>query len=243
MIIYDISGYIWNRGRILAPNFKDNSYFYTVYNDKIIAITIKNSYLKFTDLDELNLYAQFETPLKNTIFDSIGYLYIDSNSNIKLHTNFSDFSIYNTVYDAKNNCKCKSIIDISKYDVLNKGYEYGKISCCGCRYYVEAYYWEYYQSSLEPFRKTITADSFIWNDNKLLLAKDGVPIPDKTWATKEEVLRYLANKNQNLEVVSFDNIDTKPEVKTFNINIEVNTNMSLEEITNIVSKKLDSFKN
>ena len=49
---------------------------------------------------------------------------------------------------------------------------------------------------------------------------------------------YLSNKNKNLEVVSFNDIDIKPEVKTFSISIEVNTNMSAKEITDVVLEKL-----
>ena len=49
---------------------------------------------------------------------------------------------------------------------------------------------------------------------------------------------YLSNKNKNLEVVSFNDIGTKPEVKTFNISIEVNTNMAAKEITEVVLEKL-----
>ena len=84
----------------------------------------------------------------------------------------------------------------------------------------------------------ITANSFIWHENSLLLAENGIKIPDKTLASKQEVLDYLSNKNKNLEVVSFNDIDTKPEVKTFNISIEVNTNMSVKEITEVVLEKL-----
>ena len=41
-----------------------------------------------------------------------------------------------------------------------------------------------------------------------------------------------------LSIVSFNDIDTKPEVKTFSISIEVNTNMSAKEITDVVLEKL-----
>ena len=125
-----------------------------------------------------------------------------------------------------------------KYQVINKGYEHAIIQSSGWNYHINAYYWTYNTISLVPIKLFITANSFIWYENSLLLAENGIKIPDKTWASKQEVLDYLSNKNKNLEVVSFNDIGTKPEVKTFNISIEVNTNMSVKEITDVVLEKL-----
>ena len=149
-----------------------------------------------------------------------------------------EFPVYNTPQDAKNNFKSTKCINISKYQVINKGYEYAILQSSGWNYYVNTYYWTYNTISLVPIKCFIKANSFIWHENSLLLAENGIQIPDKTWESKQEVLDYLSNKNKNLEVVSFNDIDTKSEVKTFSISIEVNTNMSAKEITDVVLEKL-----
>ena len=231
MVLYDLAGNNWNRYPVYAPGFKSNTYFYTIINNVIFAVIIKDSYLKFVDSEKLNLYGKFETPHKDTIVDNNGYLWFkDENHILYLHIDNLDYPVYDTVTDAKNNIKSKNVIDISKYSIVNNGYSYGQISRFGCNYVVDAYYWVYYTVSLVPCKKNITANSIIWSGDNLLLAQDGIQIPDKTWASEEAVLSYLRNKNKNLEVVSFKANKSKPEIKTFNINIEVNINMSLEEI-------------
>lgn len=238
MRIYCVSGYDWSEYKSYAPDFKDGDCFYTIYSNKIIAVTINNSYLKFVSSSEFVLYAKFKTPFGNTHIDKDGTLRITNDNTIILRIENTEFPVYNTPQDAKNNVKSTKCIDISKYQVINKGYEYAIVQSSGWNYYVNVYYWTYNTISLVPIKCFIKANSFIWHENSLLLAKDGIQIPDKTWESKQEVLDYLSNKNKNLEVVSFNDIDTKPEVKTFNINIEVNTNMSAKEITEVVLEKL-----
>ena len=238
MRIYCVSGYDWSEYKSYAPDFKDGDCFYTIYSNKIIAVTINNSYLKFASSSEFVLYAKFKTPLGNTPIDKDGVLRITNDNTIILRIENTEFPVYNTPQDAKNNVKSTKCIDISKYQVINKGYEYAVVQSSGWNYYVNAYYWTYNTISLVPIKCFIKANSFIWHENSLLLAENGIQIPDKTWASKQEVLDYLSNKNKNLEVVSFNDIDTKPEVKTFNISIEVNTNMSAKEITEVVLEKL-----
>lgn len=238
MRIYCVSGYDWSEYSSFAPDFKDGDCFYTIYSNKIIAVTINNSYLKFASSSEFVLYAKFKTPLGNTPIDKDGTLRITNDNTIILRIENIEFSVYNTSQDAKNNLKSTKRINISKYQVINKGYEYAVVQSSGWNYYVNAYYWTYNTISLVPIKCFIKANSFIWHENSLLLAENGIQIPDKTWASKQEVLDYLSNKNKNLEVVSFNDIDTKPEVKTFNISIEVNTNMSVKEITEVVLEKL-----
>lgn len=238
MRIYCISGYDWSEYPSFAPDFKDGDCFYTIYSNKIIAVTINNSYLKFASSSEFVLYAKFKTPLGNTPIDKDGTLRITNDNTIILRIEDIEFPVYDTPQDAKNNFKSINRINISKYQVINKGYEYAVVQSSGWNYYVNAYYWTYNTISLVPIKCFIKANSFIWHENSLLLAENGIQIPDKTWASKQEVLDYLSNKNKNLEVVSFNNIDTKPEVKTFNISIEVNTNMSAKEITEVVLEKL-----
>ena len=239
MRIYGVSGYDWNKYPSFAPDFKDGDCFYTIYNNKIIAVTINNSYLKLLSSNELCLYAEFKTPLGNTSIDKDGgALYVTNNNIITFRVKSIEFPFYNTIQDAKNNVKSTKCIDVSKYQVINKGYEYAMMQSSGWSYRIDVYYWSYDTTSLAPRKWSITANSFIWHGDSLLLAKDGIQIPDKTWASKQEVLDYLSNKNKNLEVVSFNDIDTKSEVKTFSISIEVNTNMSTKEITEIVLEKL-----
>lgn len=238
MRIYCVSGIDWSEYSSFAPDFKDGDCFYTIYNNKIIAVTINNSYLKFTSSSELRLYAKFKTPLGNTPIDNDGTLRITNDNIIMLRIDDIEFPVYNTPQDAKNNFKSTKRINISKYQVINKGYEYAIVQSSGWDYHINAYYWTYNTISLVPIQHFITANSFIWHENSLLLAENGIQIPDKTWASKQEVLDYLSNKNKNLEVVSFNDINTKPEVKTFNISIEVNTNMSAKEITEVVLEKL-----
>lgn len=238
MRIYSISGIDWSEYSSFAPDFKDGDYFYTIYSNKIIAVTINNSYLKFASSSEFVLYAKFKTPLGNTPIDKDGVLRIMKDNIIMLRIEDIEFPVYNTPQDAKNNFKSTKCINISKYQVINKGYEYAIVQSSGWNYYVNAYYWTYNTISLVPIKYFIKANSFIWHENSLLLAENGIQIPDKTWASKQEVLDYLSNKNKNLEVVSFNDIDPKPEVKTFSISIEVNTNMSTKEITDVVLEKL-----
>lgn len=237
MRIYSVSRYDWSKYPSFAPDFKDGDCFYTIYNNKIIAVTINNSYLKFISNNEFCLCAKFKTPFGNTLIDDDGALYVINNI-ITFKIKSREFPFYNTVQDAKNNIKSTKRIDISNYQVINKGYEYAMIQSSGWNYRADAYYWVYDTTSLVPRRESITANSFIWHENSLLLAENGIRIPDKTWASRQEVLDYLSNKNKNLEVVSFNDIDTKPKVKTFNISIEVNTNMSTKEITKVVLEKL-----
>lgn len=238
MRIYCVSGYDWSEYKSYAPDFKDGDCFYTIYSNKIIAVTINNSYLKFSSSSKLVLYAKFKTPFGNTLIDKDGTFRITNDNTIILRIEDIEFPVYNTPQDAKNNVKSIKCIDISKYQVINKGYEYAIVQSSGWNYYVNAYYWTYNTISLVPIKCFIKANSFIWRENSLLLAENGIQIPDKTWASKQEVLDYLSNKNKSLEVVSFNDIDTKPEVKTFNISIEVNTNMSAKEITEVVLEKL-----
>ena len=238
MRIYSISGIDWSEYSSFAPDFKDGDYFYTIYSNKIIAVTINNSYLKFASSSELVLYAKFKTPLGNTPIDKDGILRIMNDNIIMLRIEDIEFPVYNTPQDAKNNFKSTKCINISKYQVINKGYEYAILQSSGWNYYVNTYYWTYNTISLVPIKCFIKANSFIWHENSLLLAENGIQIPDKTWESKQEVLDYLSNKNKNLEVVSFNDIDPKPEVKTFSISIEVNTNMSTKEITDVVLEKL-----
>ena len=238
MRIYSISGIDWSEYSYFAPDFKDGDCFYTIYSNKIIAVTINNSYLKFASSSELVLYAKFKTPLGNTPIDKDGILRIMNDNIIMLRIEDIEFPVYNTPQDAKNNFKSTKCINISKYQVINKGYEYAILQSSGWNYYVNTYYWTYNTISLVPIKCFIKANSFIWHENSLLLAENGIQIPDKTWESKQEVLDYLSNKNKNLEVVSFNNIDPKPEVKTFSISIEVNTNMSAKEITDVVLEKL-----
>ena len=238
MRIYSISGIDWSEYSSFAPDFKDGDYFYTIYSNKIIAVTINNSYLKFASSSEFVLYAKFKTPLGNTPIDKDGVLRIMKDNIIMLRIEDIEFPVYNTPQDAKNNFKSTKCINISKYKVINKGYEYAILQSSGWNYYVNTYYWTYNTISLVPIKCFIKANSFIWHENSLLLAENGIQIPDKTWESKQEVLDYLSNKNKNLEVVSFNDIDTKPEVKTFSISIEVNTNMSAKEITDVVLEKL-----
>ena len=238
MRIYSISGIDWSEYSSFAPDFKDGDYFYTIYSNKIIAVTINNSYLKFASSSEFVLYAKFKTPLGNTPIDKDGVLRIMKDNIIMLRIEDIEFPVYNTPQDAKNNFKSTKCINISKYQVINKGYEYAILQSSGWNYYVNTYYWTYNTISLVPIKCFIKANSFIWHENSLLLAENGIQIPDKTWASKQEVLDYLSNKNKNLEVVSFNDIDPKPEVKTFSISIEVNTNMSTKEITDVVLEKL-----
>ena len=238
MRIYSISGIDWSEYSSFAPDFKDGDCFYTIYSNKIIAVTINNSYLKFASSSELVLYAKFKTPLGNTPIDKDGILRIMNDNIIMLRIEDIEFPVYNTPQDAKNNFKSTKCINISKYQVINKGYEYAILQSSGWNYYVNTYYWTYNTISLVPIKCFIKANSFIWHENSLLLAENGIQIPDKTWESKQEVLDYLSNKNKNLEVVSFNNIDTKPEVKTISISIEVNTNMSTKEITDVVLEKL-----
>ena len=238
MRIYSISGIDWSEYSSFAPDFKDGDYFYTIYSNKIIAVTINNSYLKFASSSEFVLYAKFKTPLGNTPIDKDGVLRIMKDNIIMLRIEDIEFPVYNTPQDAKNNFKSTKCINISKYQVINKGYEYAILQSSGWNYYVNTYYWTYNTISLVPIKCFIKANSFIWHENSLLLAENGIQIPDKTWESKQEVLDYLSNKNKNLEVVSFNDIDTKPEVKTFSISIEVNTNMSAKEITDVVLEKL-----
>ena len=238
MRIYSISGIDWSEYSSFAPDFKDGDYFYTIYSNKIIAVTINNSYLKFASSSEFVLYAKFKTPLGNTPIDKDGVLRIMKDNIIMLRIEDIEFPVYNTPQDAKNNFKSTKCINISKYQVINKGYEYAILQSSGWNYYVNTYYWTYNTISLVPIKCFIKANSFIWHENSLLLAENGIQIPDKTWESKQEVLDYLSNKNKNLEVVSFNDIDTKPEVKTFSISIEVNTNMSAKEITDVILEKL-----
>lgn len=239
MLIYDVSRRDWSKYKSYAPDFKNGDCFYTIYNNKIIAVIINNSYLKLIGNNELCLCAEFKTPFGNTPIDKDGgALYVTNNNIITFRVKSMEFPFYNTIQDAKNNVKCTKCIDISKYQVINKGYEYALIQSSGWSYYISAYYWGYNTISLVPERLTEIANSFMWSENSLLLAKDGIRIPDKAWASKQEVLDYLSNRNKNLEVVSFNDVDTKPEVKTFNISIEVNTNMSAKEITEAVLEKL-----
>ena len=238
MRIYSISGIDWSEYSSFAPDFKDGDYFYAIYSNKIIAVTINNSYLKFASSSELVLYAKFKTPLGNTPIDKDGILRIINDNIIMLRIEDIEFPVYNTPQDAKNNFKSTKCINISKYQVINKGYEYAILQSSGWNYYVNTYYWTYNTISLVPIKCFIKANSFIWHENSLLLAENGIQIPDKTWESKQEVLDYLSNKNKNLEVVSFNDIDPKPEVKTFSISIEVNTNMSTKEITDVVLEKL-----
>ena len=238
MRIYSISGIDLSEYSSFAPDFKDGDCFYTIYSNKIIAVTINNSYLKFASSSELVLYAKFKTPLGNTPIDKDGILRIMNDNIIMLRIEDIEFPVYNTPQDAKNNFKSTKCINISKYQVINKGYEYAILQSSGWNYYVNTYYWTYNTISLVPIKCFIKANSFIWHENSLLLAENGIQIPDKTWESKQEVLDYLSNKNKNLEVVSFNNIDPKPEVKTFSISIEVNTNMSAKEITDVVLEKL-----
>ena len=238
MRIYSISGIDWSEYSSFAPDFKDGDYFYTIYSNKIIAVTINNSYLKFASSSEFVLYAKFKTPLGNTPIDKDGVLRIMKDNIIMLRIEDIEFPVYNTPQDAKNNFKSTKCINISKYQVINKGYEYAILQSSGWNYYVNTYYWTYNTISLVPIKCFIKANSFIWHENSLLLAENGIQIPDKTWESKQEVLDYLSNKNKNLEVVSFNDIDPKPEVKTFSISIEVNTNMSTKEITDVVLEKL-----
>ena len=238
MRIYSISGIDWSEYSSFAPDFKDGDYFYTIYSNKIIAVTINNSYLKFASSSEFVLYAKFKTPLGNTPIDKDGVLRIMKDNIIMLRIEDIEFPVYNTPQDAKNNFKSTKCINISKYQVINKGYEDAIVQSSGWNHYVNVYYWTYNTISLVPIKYFIKANSFIWHENSLLLAENGIQIPDKTWASKQEVLDYLSNKNKNLEVVSFNDIDPKPEVKTFSISIEVNTNMSTKEITDVVLEKL-----
>lgn len=238
MRIYGVSGYDWSNYEALAPDFKDGDCFYTIYSNKIIAVIISNSYLKFISSSNIYLHAKFKTPLGNTTIDNEGILRVIDNNIITLRIGHIGFPVYNTLQDAKNNVKSTKCIDISKCQVINNGYEYAKVQSNGWSYRIDAYYWVYDSTSLVPRRETVTANSFIWHENSLLLAENGIRIPDKTWASKQEVLDYLSNKNKNLEVVSFNDTDTKPEVKSFSISIEVNTNMSAKEITDVVLEKL-----
>ena len=238
MRIYCVSGYDWSEYSFFAPDFKDGDCFYTIYSNKIIAVTINNSYLKFASSSEFVLYAKFKTPLGNTPIDKDGTLRITNDNTIILRIENTEFPVYNTPQDAKNNFKSTNRINISKCQVINKGYEYAVVQSSGWNYYVNAYYWTYNTISLVPIKCFIKANSFIWHENSLLLAENGIQIPDKTWASEQEVLDYLSNKNKNLEVVSFNDINPKSEVKTFSISIEVNTNMSAKEITEVVLEKL-----
>lgn len=244
MTIYNLSGKNWRNSPIWAPVFNTGDIFYTIYNNQILAIKIIKSYIKLIDTNMAKICARFETPLKNTIFDGKGELVLNSNKETEITMgNYTYRPVYITSYDASNNSKCTCLDDITKYEIINTGYSYGKMGMYGWNYYIGLYYWDYNTTSLIPARETVSANTFLLKDHKLTLAKDGVSIGNKKWSTEEEVKQYLSNKNKNLDIVSFDKSKINQEPKVFNINIEVNTNMSLEEITNIVSKKLDSFKN
>ena len=168
MRIYSISGIDWSEYSSFAPDFKDGDYFYTIYSNKIIAVTINNSYLKFASSSELVLYAKFKTPLGNTPIDKDGILRIMNDNIIMLRIEDIEFPVYNTPQDAKNNFKSTKCINISKYQVINKGYEYAILQSSGWNYYVNTYYWTYNTISLVPIKCFIKANSFIWHENSLL---------------------------------------------------------------------------
>ena len=161
MRIYSISGIDWSEYSSFAPDFKDGDYFYTIYSNKIIAVTINNSYLKFASSSEFVLYAKFKTPLGNTPIDKDGVLRIMKDNIIMLRIEDIEFPVYNTPQDAKNNFKSTKCINISKYQVINKGYEYAILQSSGWNYYVNTYYWTYNTISLVPIKCFIKANSFI----------------------------------------------------------------------------------
>ena len=113
MRIYCVTGIDWSEYSSFAPDFKDGDYFYTIYNNKIIAVTINNSYLKFTSSSELRLYAKFKTPLGNTPIDQDGTLRITNDNVIMLRIEDIEFPVYNTPQDAKNNFKSTSCVTCS----------------------------------------------------------------------------------------------------------------------------------
>ena len=152
MRIYCVSGIDWSEYSSFAPDFKDGDCFYTIYNNKIIAVTINNSYLKFTSSDKLCLYAKFKTSLGNTPIDKDGILRITNDNIITLRIEDIEFPVYNTPQDAKNNFKSIKRINISKCQVINKGYEHAIIQSSGWNYHINAYYWTYNTISLVPIK-------------------------------------------------------------------------------------------
>ena len=248
MMIYDFSGWNWNKFGFKAPDYRNGDIFYVVYDNKIMAVKVTHSYLKIIDCNRACVCATFETPTKNTIFDSKGRItFYSSDRNARLEVfldNGKRLPIYETIEDAKDNIRNERIIDISAYNVVNKDYELAKIDSCGCQYYIQAYYWGYFKESLIPTRFSDKITDLIWTDkNELRFSHEETPLPFKQWATEADVLNHLSEKKNNMEVVSFDEEkDTKKDVRTFEMTLKITTDMTTEEIAKLISEQMAKEK-
>lgn len=247
MKVYNVGGWNWGKFKVEAPDYRNGDIFYVIYDNKIIAVKVSHSYLTILNSSKFCVCATFETPTKNTIFDAKGILYINNYNGkyIEIEVNNKCLPIYETIEDAKNNIKNERFIDISNYDIVNKGYEFAKVDSCGCNYYFELYHWGYYKESLRTTRFSKKITNLIWSDNmdSLLFSKEETPIPNGRWATESDVLAYLSERNKNMEVVSFnEEKEPKKEVRTFEMTLKVTTDMTTEEITKLISKQINKEK-
>ena len=243
MKIYGCNRMEWSN--ILAPNFKDNDVFYVVYDGKIMAVKITHSYLKLREDNSADLIATFKTPNGRTRLDTEGRLII---SHKKAYTSLcvegvGMTPIYDTTANVKNNIKSSNYVDITRFPIINKGYEYAAVEVCGWDYYINTYYWSYYQSNYQPSRFSSKANNLIWSKDGygLILSNKEKPLPNKKWSTETEVLDYLSELKDSMEIVGFPEEEKPEEVsdKKVTLTIEVTADMSLNDIAMLIAKQMD----